>query len=272
MVVLVTVGHIGERRLARVAHIGQVRGMQGHTTSMNKKFKAAIKETSIVGPLALGLYRSIKDWRFRRFFRGKSRAQIFTQIYERNFWSDPGSRSGAGSNLANTESIRRALPAMLSELAIGSMLDIPCGDFNWMKEIDLGAVNYVGADIVPKLIARNNQLYRSARRSFVTLDLVLASLPRADLILCRDCLVHLSFGEIFSAIENMRMSGATYVLTTHFPNLVDNQPLPDLHWRPLNFERAPFHFPGPLRAIVEEENGKTLSLWTLADIPRLPRN
>jgi hypothetical protein len=38
------------------------------------------------------------------------------------------------------------------------LLDIPCGDFNWMKLLNLG-VDYIGADIVGELIAENRRRF-----------------------------------------------------------------------------------------------------------------
>ena len=43
--------------------------------------------------------------------------------------------------------------------APASLLDAPCGDFNWMRHVPLGGVSYTGADVVPELIARNRRDY-----------------------------------------------------------------------------------------------------------------
>lgn len=37
---------------------------------------------------------------------------------------------------------------MLKKYSIKSILDIPCGDFSWMKKIELDGIEYIGADIV----------------------------------------------------------------------------------------------------------------------------
>jgi hypothetical protein len=49
------------------------------------------------------------------------------------------------------------------------------------------------------------------------LDLVRDPLPRADAVLCRDCLIHLSLEEGRRAPENIRRSGAAYLLGNHVP-------------------------------------------------------
>jgi hypothetical protein len=58
-----------------------------------------------------------------------------------------------------TETIRQTLPALLAELRVESMLDLPCGDFNWMKQVELPVSRYIGADIVEPLIAKNQGQY-----------------------------------------------------------------------------------------------------------------
>ena len=99
-------------------------------------------------------------------------------------------------------------------------------------------------------------------------------LPSADLLLCRDCLVHLSFQDAGQALANIRRSTIGYLLTTTFPGEADNQDIVTGDWRPLNLERPPFSFPAPLDRIKEgctEAGGrfgdKSLALWAVADLP-----
>ena len=71
-------------------------------------------------------------------------------------------------------------------------------------------IPYIGADIVEALPRENEKRFGGpqSNRRFVHLDLTRDPLPRADAVLCRDCLVHLSFEHIFRAIDNIRGSGA----------------------------------------------------------------
>jgi SAM-dependent methyltransferase len=123
-------------------------------------------------------------------------ATIFSDIYHTNAWQDPESVSGRGSTLARTKVIMSQLPTLLQELGAETLLDAACGDFNWMRHTELGGINYVGVDVVPDLIIRNRQLYEGPSRRFVVLDITRDKLPDADVILCRDCLIHLSFTRI----------------------------------------------------------------------------
>jgi hypothetical protein len=197
----------------------------------------------------------------------------FDYIFETNLWGDDHSRSGVGSTLPETETLRREIPALLQDLGARSLLDIPCGDFGWLSLTELG-VDYTGADIVEALVARNTARYGSANRRFVRLDLTADPLPASDVVLCRDCLVHLSYSNIQRALANGKRSGAKYFLTTSFPEVTGNGDIEDGDWRPLNFQLAPFGLPAPARTIVEnciEAGGayrdKSLCLWPAVELP-----
>src|SRR5215467_10898176 len=119
--------------------------------------------------------------------------KIFTRIYVRNKWGDQESRSGQGSGKARTEALRSELSRLLKDLAVQSILDLPCGDFNWMSCVDLSSIQYIGGDIVTSLVAQNNSLHAQPGRRFERIDMLSDVSPKADLILCRDSLVHFSF-------------------------------------------------------------------------------
>ncbi len=214
----------------------------------------------------------IKKKRELHFFRHASKQEIFTRIYEQNKWGDEQTRSGKGSNMDRTAAIRRELPALLRELGIESILDIPCGDFYWMKEVDLGGTNYYGADIVRELIQQNIRQHSAPYRKFLQLNLLEDTLPIADAVLCRECLVHFSFADVMAAVENIRKADAKYLLTTHFPNIESNTDILTGKHRPLNLCLPPFNWPPALDQIDEDQgNGKhgckQLAVWRVADLP-----
>lgn len=69
--------------------------------------------------------------------RQRSAKEIFTSYKEIKFWQSKESVSGDGSELEVTKDLRIALEDLLNFLDIRTMLDIPCGDFNWMKAVNL---------------------------------------------------------------------------------------------------------------------------------------
>lgn len=199
----------------------------------------------------------------------------FSEIYQRNIFGGAVSRSGAGSDLIQTKRIRRALPELIQQYSVQTMMDAPCGDWFWMKETELGVKHYYGVDIVEALITHLCREYGSPERTFLCLDLVNDSLPQVDMIFSRDCLVHLCFTHALDIIANFKKSGARYLLTTSFTEQTCNNDLTgtSAFWRPLNLCLAPFNFPEPLLVIQEgctEENGrygdKSLCMWQLKDI------
>lgn len=209
-------------------------------------------------------------------FRGLDLADTFARIHAMNLWGAETSRSGLGSESGATRHLEQAVPALLRDIGASTLLDVPCGDFAWLSRVDLRGIDYTGADIVQALVSRNEARYGGPARRFLRLDLTRDALPTADVVLCRDCLVHLSFAHIALAIERIRDSGSRYLLTTTFTGHDANADIQDGDWRLLNLERAPFHLPPPLRQIVEgctEGNGtyrdKTLALWRVSDLPGL---
>jgi SAM-dependent methyltransferase len=199
--------------------------------------------------------------------------EVFAQIYEGNFWKDTESRSGRGSNLEQTETIRKVLPALFEELAIKTLLDIPCGDFYWFNLMwaDLPkGLAYLGADIVPELIAKNLQGYSSDRIFFDELDALADWIPCADLILCRDMLGHFSNIDVNRTIKNFRASGSKYLLATTFPGRNPNQEIETGQWRAIDLEALRYGL-GPAKLLINENctesngrfNDKSLGLWEL---------
>lgn len=175
---------------------------------------------------------------------------VFHEIYATNAWSSQDSHSGRGSDLQQTEAIRQALPALLKDFNVHSLLDIPCGDFHWMRLLDLD-IDYIGSDVVGDLIAANDARYGNERRRFQVVDIANDSLPRVDLILCRDLLVHFSFLDAMRAIHNLKRSGSTYLLTTTFTDRSTHTDIKTGQWRVINLQLPPFNFPPPLRLIKE---------------------
>jgi SAM-dependent methyltransferase len=211
----------------------------------------------------------------RAEFAGLDLAQCFQHIHETNLWGAHTSASGVGSELDATAAIRERLPGLLKELGVRSMLDAPCGDHRWMASLHVDLDVYVGMDIVPSIVEGLQQRYRrDLRRTFQLADLTRDPLPRCDLILSRDCLVHFSFATLRHALRNLKESGAVWLLTTTFPELERNEDIEDADWRPLNLEIAPFDWPAPLEIINErctEAGGayadKSLALWRMSDLP-----
>lgn len=204
---------------------------------------------------------------------GKSADEVFCGIYLNNGWGGSASISGKGSDLDQTAALSVRLPSLFNELGVRMVLDVPCGDFHWMKNVDLSGVSYIGGDIVEALVEKNRSSFSTERVSFTRLNLLTDDLPEADLVLCRDCMVHLSYEDVFAALNRIAESGARYLLATTFPARNKNCDIVTGQWRPLNLQLEPFCLPEPIQVIIEgctEDDGeycdKSMALWSMESL------
>jgi hypothetical protein len=202
---------------------------------------------------------------------GLSTAEVFDQYYEQNHWSAGESVSGGGSGLDATASLRHSLPALLFDLGTRSLLDVPCGDHHWMATVDLGEIGYTGGDIVQNLVDATRARFGGPRRAFHQIDLISDSLPAADVLLVRDCLIHLNHESIWSVLRNVGQSGIGSLLVSHYPDLKANIDSPIGPATPVSLTLPPFSLPAPDRQLEDGGSGnqpKTLALWSVDTIRR----
>lgn len=191
----------------------------------------------------------------------KEPKEIFETIYRENRWGSAESRSGNGSEMRYTAVIRRELPLLLRRLGVTSLLDIPCGDCNWMKEVDLTGIKYIGADIVPDAVEHCRQIMPD--REFLHLDLITDLLPSTDAVFCRDCLGHLTPDQVLEAICNIKYTCTGYLITTTFPGLRENYSSGTGGWRYINPAIPPYNLGEPVEIINEGWGDKSLGVWRI---------
>jgi len=201
-----------------------------------------------------------------------SRQEIFSKAYKSPVWGSVESFSGTGSTIDATENVRRELPNLIRNFNIKTMLDAPCGDWNWMSQTDFSLEEYIGVDIVTSVIENNTKKYGKPGVKFISSNIVTDELPSVDLIMCRDCLVHLSNQDIKLVIENFRVTNSTYLFTNTYPEIeINDNIFTGLKWRRLNMQLKPFNFPEPLLIFpdcVSLNDGSYMALWRLEDIPQ----
>lgn len=210
--------------------------------------------------------------------------EIFTNIYQNwGFGGYPESRSGPGSTLGETESIRKEIRKLVENRNIKSIVDIPCGDFNWMKEIVYGFEKYTGGDIVPDVIAAN-QKYANDVINFIHFDLTGdVEIPEADLLIVRDVIGHLPLETGKRVIKNILNSKCKYLLSTTWYNVNDsqyykrhaeNREVDVGRFYPVCLSSEPFNLPIPELYFEEQVivsdyelgNRKGLGFWNLDDV------
>ena len=196
------------------------------------------------------------------------RSAIFARVWADNSWGCAETRSGPGSALACTTTLRSGLRNVFNALDIRILADAGCGDVNWLAELLPPLRLYFGYEIVADLVAVLRQRFSDRSNCFFKQsDLVMETLPAADAILCRDCLTHLPLDGAMMALQRFKQSGAKYLLaTTHATGR--NVWVASGAWYAIDLSASPFNFPAPMQLLVDDETGtKRLGVWSLQDLP-----
>lgn len=198
--------------------------------------------------------------------------EIFTQIFNENYWGDDESVSGPGSKLENTKNLRKELPKIIKKYGIKSILDVPCGDMNWMSKVDLSNIKYYGFDIVEELI-KNNSLKFSNNKNYIfqVVDAIGDKLPCVDLIICRDLIIHFPLEAIYQLLNNFIKSGSKYLLITETKGIDENLEISFGSWTYRNLRKPPFNLPESLVFIRDHEaqsNNCGMAFYRLKDIKK----
>jgi hypothetical protein len=206
--------------------------------------------------------------------KSREMRRVFTEIHASNAWGDAESSSGPGSTRERAATFLPNLIELVQRLGIKTLMDAPCGDFNWVQPLADSVEHYIGVDVAPTLIQTNRGQWASPRRQFLCRDIVAQRLPKTDLILCRDALVHLTNRDIIRTLANLKRTSAEFLLTTTFLGDRSNPDIKTGEWRPLNLQRPPFSLPNPLELVDERCHhtggvyaDKRLALWKLRDLP-----
>ncbi|MGX4733126.1 class I SAM-dependent methyltransferase [Kitasatospora griseola] len=197
---------------------------------------------------------------------------LFSEVYRTNHWGSTESVSGPGSELRQTEAVRTAVASVFARYRIRSVTDVGCGDANWIRGVDGfdRLDTYLGLDVVGDLVRLNQERYGTGAVSFRQADLSRDEIPAADLVIARDCLVHLTHHEVLAFISRVAVGESKYLLATTYAGLPENRDTADTHWRPLNLQAAPFHLPEPIEHFDTDftdggrhHPGNGLGLWMI---------
>lgn len=225
----------------------------------SSRWRKSAKEVTV------GLRETMRRWWIQlREGSGVVPASFRTAIDE-GWWRADGTVCGEGSTMRSTASIRGELPRLLSRRKVSSVLDAPCGDFAWMSTVELGLVEYVGVDVVASLIAENRRRYGRIGVGFECADITEDRLPVADLVLCRDCWIHLPFFRCRRSLKQFHRTGAKWLLISDSSSTTVNRDVWTGGFRPINLRLPPFRFPEPEETL--DDGGRELRLYRLKDLP-----
>jgi len=181
----------------------------------------------------------------------------FTKIYDEENWKSKdgeGGLDGQGSRLDYTKKFREELPKFLSKWKIKSILDASCGEFIWMRHVDLKGIKYIGGDIVREKIDVLKEDFPD--KEWHHLDIITDPLPKADLWFCRDTLFHFPEKYVRLALENFLASDIKYILTSTHPEQPRTKDLLNFGaFSVINLQDEVFDFPDPLDSMLDSPRG-----------------
>jgi len=196
----------------------------------------------------------------------------FGAIYQSGVWQRGDSSnpdSGQGSSLDATHALRAQLPRLLAELKANTLLDVGCGDFTWMRSVDLGDTRYVGVDVVPGVIEEVQATYGNERRQFICANAITDDLPEADFVVCREILFHLSFADAAALLQNVLGKPRRYFAATTDSITGFNSDIATGDFRVLNLRIAPFGFSEPDWIVADDAvvPGRSFAIWRIDQLP-----
>lgn len=214
--------------------------------------------------------------------------ESFSKVYENKVWK---TGSGRGSSVSFAASTICRLIDVISKYRIETIIDAPCGDQQWAHILRrvLPNLQYVGVDVVPGVIMRNKEMFQdpAEKTEFFLLDITedgaFQSLQNKSrqwkqtktAIFSRHVLEHHPYQNIFKIVNNIRASKASYFIGTWQPWAgINNDIDAPGGYRALDFTKAPFNFPFPRLAWMENEDNSSraapepfMALWSSRDLP-----
>jgi SAM-dependent methyltransferase len=140
-------------------------------------------------------------------------------------------RSGGASGMGSVGRLARFKAAVVNRLisdnAIGSVIDLGCGDASQLALLELPA-DYIGVDVAPAALSRCAA--RFPGRRFVTPD-VLPTMPPAELSLSLDVIYHLIEDAVFTSTMSTLFAWATRFVVIYASNLDAWSPSPHVRHR-----------------------------------------
>lgn len=157
------------------------------------------------------------------------------------------------------------LKMLLKGFAIQSIIDVPCVDISSLDPSLLGEIRYTGITDSKDRARGLQAQFGSSLRTFLSMEITVDVLPKADLIFCWDKLCTLSPENAQAAITQFKKSGAQFLLMRHYPGVKKNRENKTGEAQPVNWTLPPYNFPEPIIHIIErgDQEMESLALWNL---------
>ena len=200
---------------------------------------------------------------------------VFYLIYKSNHWnkhvesnkdnlmvSGPGSIPGS----AQTKNIIINLNEFIKKNDIKKILDMPCGDFAWMKELLKinNKIDYTGYDIVKEIIDINNKKYSSDKIRFLLKDIINEkNFDNYDLIFVRDFFIHINNKDINKVLTSIKNSKIKYLACSNYNDKLFNDDVFVGQHRKINLSIEPFNMKDVIHKFSENEDDKYLNFYKI---------
>jgi len=165
----------------------------------------------------------------------------FAEIYKTDKWTNG---SGPGSHPAACRPLISFLGDFIKHNKISSLIDFGCGDWQFMSNISLDNVNYLGFDVVSNVIQNNIDKYSNYHINFSITPKLLGHIPGGDVLFIKDVLIHLPNHFIFDLINQFHRY--KYIISVN--NVADhegdyNSDISVGEFRPVHLGISPFNLP-----------------------------
>ena len=215
------------------------------------------------------------------------RERAFERVYDEGRWINgvDGAQCTSGWSNVSAGQGSAALQAVLDvtdRFGIHSIADVPSGDGCFAgallmalrnrtsSRVERPSIEYVGIDIVARLVERNQARYGDAWTRFFRADVVSGGtpLPRVDLIFSRQMMQHLCTDDAMRFVRLVARSTSRFTLMTTFEtdDAFTNSDIgcASGDYRPQDLTKPPFNLPTPLARFSERyptDPRAALGLW-----------
>lgn len=197
------------------------------------------------------LHDALKEYFWLHIRREPKR--YLNELFSPGWGCNEGTVCGEGSTVDGARYWIEVLPQIIKKYNFKIINDAGCGDLNWIRQVDLRNIDYLGYDVVPRESWKNSDSPKVHGESF---DIVHEPMRPCDLTICKDVVNHLSLPLAQAALENFKRNSRYLFITNCTYYKGDNRFSRSgirAHWNPYNFDLAPFELaPYKLEGFLEE--------------------
>ena len=203
--------------------------------------------------------------------------------------ANQAARSGSGSTVSTTGTVRRFLEETVRNFELGGVVDVPCGDLNWMVHVDgFHELQYFGGDVSSVVIEDHQEAFKDAENTnFGLVDIVASDLysqnsairgifDRRDVngvvVVVRQLMQHLSRVECLQVLLNFKELASktqtpVYVMLTTYLRGNGNEDEEYLlaTGHKINLFKYPFCVKDPISMVYDGVPDMFLGLWKVEE-------